>query len=207
MDYTLRTVNTINNIFFVAKDIAYILGYKNTKKAIRDHVNNEDKILYGEIKDICELLPFKLQINTILLHKKGVISLLIYGKKYNESFLSFFKDKYNINYDVLKRLSKEEEYIKYILQSFEGEEMILQFSTKSNFKIDLYFPAYNICVECDEYGHNDRNIEYDHERESKIIKELNCVFIRFNPDDKNFSIFSVINQIYKQICSLKISTK
>ena len=32
-----------NNVFFVGKDVAKILGYKDTDQAIRKHVDNEDK--------------------------------------------------------------------------------------------------------------------------------------------------------------------
>ena len=31
------------NIFFIGKDVAKILGYRDTNKAIRQHVDEEDK--------------------------------------------------------------------------------------------------------------------------------------------------------------------
>jgi hypothetical protein len=199
----LRVIYVKSNPLFIAKDIATILGYKDTDKVVRDHVNNKDKITYDKVKDICEKNEYKIQSKTILIYKRGLISLLTYCKKYDENLLLTLKKTYDINFDVIKRLSKEEEYIKYILQCFEGEEMIRQYSTKSNFMIDLYFPKYKISVECDEFGHSDRNIDYETNREQTIIKELDCVFIRFNPDDKDFNIFSIINSIYKKIRSVE----
>lgn len=39
----LRTVEINGEIYFVGKDVALILGYKDTDKSIRDHVDEEDK--------------------------------------------------------------------------------------------------------------------------------------------------------------------
>ena len=41
----IRTVILNNNPWFVGKDVAECLGYTNSKKAIRDHVDDEDKIM------------------------------------------------------------------------------------------------------------------------------------------------------------------
>ena len=40
----IRTVTVDGEPWFVAKDIAEILQYTNTQKAIRDHVDEEDKL-------------------------------------------------------------------------------------------------------------------------------------------------------------------
>ena len=37
------------------------------------------------------------------------------------------------------------------------------------------------------------------ERQKALEKELNCVFIRINPDEKDFNIFKEINKIRKHI--------
>ena len=42
---TVRTVEVDREPFFVGKDVAEILGYSNPQKAIRDHVDEEDKTL------------------------------------------------------------------------------------------------------------------------------------------------------------------
>lgn len=42
---TVRTVEINKEPFFVGKDVAEILGYSNPQKAIRDHVDEEDKTL------------------------------------------------------------------------------------------------------------------------------------------------------------------
>lgn len=39
----IRTVNIENQPWFVGKDVADVLGYSNPQKALRDHIDNEDK--------------------------------------------------------------------------------------------------------------------------------------------------------------------
>uniref|UniRef100_UPI00048F2333 BRO-N domain-containing protein n=2 Tax=Prevotella sp. P6B4 TaxID=1410614 RepID=UPI00048F2333 len=40
----IRTCQVNNQIMFVAKDVATALGYANTPKAIRDHIDDDDKL-------------------------------------------------------------------------------------------------------------------------------------------------------------------
>ena len=56
----------------------------------------------------------------------------------------------------------------------------------------------------DELGHNDKNIDYELQRQRAIEKELGCLFIRISPDKKDFNIFKEINKIHRHI---KKSTK
>lgn len=39
----IKTLEISGNVWFVGKDVAEILGYTNPQKAIRDHVDIEDK--------------------------------------------------------------------------------------------------------------------------------------------------------------------
>ena len=39
----VRTVTVDNEPYFVGKDVAEVLGYKNTRKALSDHIDNEEK--------------------------------------------------------------------------------------------------------------------------------------------------------------------
>lgn len=57
----IRTVQLNNEIYFVGKDVAEALGYKNTKDAIISHVNEEDKriIQRSEIATFENYIPQK----------------------------------------------------------------------------------------------------------------------------------------------------
>ena len=39
----------------------------------------------------------------------------------------------------------------------------------------------------DELGHTNKNINNEIERQKALEKELNCVFIRINPDEKDLT--------------------
>ena len=53
------------------------------------------------------------------------------------------------------------------------------------YKIDLYFHDYKLEVEIDEIDDSDRN--NNNKRKEEIEEELNCEFIRINPDEENFN--------------------
>ena len=44
----IRVLGTYDKPLFIAKDIAEMLGYKDTEQSIRKHVDIEDKISYSE---------------------------------------------------------------------------------------------------------------------------------------------------------------
>lgn len=70
---TIRTVTIDNEPWFVGKDVADILGYTNTPKAIRDHVDEEDKlteriVLSGQNREV------------VVLNESGLYSLVLSSK-------------------------------------------------------------------------------------------------------------------------------
>ena len=98
---------------------------------------------------------------------------------------------------------KEQKVLEPIKDAFEGEDMQTQY-TVIGYRIDLNFLAYKLAIQVDELGHDDRNIDYEIQRQRAIEKELGCAFIRINPDEDNFSIFKAIYKIHRHI---KKSTK
>lgn len=69
----LRTLVKDNETWFVGKDVAEILGYSNTQKAIRDHVDTEDKlterfVLSGQNRE------------AVVINESGLYSLVLSSK-------------------------------------------------------------------------------------------------------------------------------
>ena len=93
---------------------------------------------------------------------------------------------------------KEQAVLESIKDAFKGEDMQTQY-TVIGYRIDIYFHEYNLAIEVDELGHNDRNIDYEIQRQKALERELNCVFIRINPDEKDFTIFKEVNKIHRDI--------
>lgn len=134
----------------------------------------------------------------ILLTERGLKRLLCVTRSIAAiDFAKFMNiDVYSYKYFV-----KEPEFINAIIQAFPGEEHQLQYTPdNTNYRIDLYFPKYNLAVECDENHHKNNQVN-DIERQKEITEILKCNWIRFCPDDANFNIFKTIGEIYSIIKS------
>lgn len=95
----IRTVQLNNEIYFVGKDVAAALGYSNTRKALADHVADEDK---GVTK--CDTLGGKQDLAVI--NESGLYAL-IFGSKL-ESAKRF---KHWVTSQVLPSIRKNGGYI------------------------------------------------------------------------------------------------
>ena len=104
-------------------------------------------------------------------------------------------------HDVIN--TKEQTVLESMKNAFEGEDMQSQYSVLG-YRIDLYFYKHKLAIEVDELGHADRNLSNELKRQKALEKELGSVFIRINPNEKNFNIFKEINKIRRHI---KKSTK
>ena len=63
----------------------------------------------------------------------------------------------------------------------------------------FFFHKHELAIEVDGLRHADRNLNNEIERQKALGRELNCVFIRINPDEKGFNIFKEINKIHRHI--------
>lgn len=73
---SVRTATVNGEVMFVGKDVADILGYTNTPKAIRDHVDDEDRlteriVLSGQNREV------------IFINESGLYSLILSSKMPN----------------------------------------------------------------------------------------------------------------------------
>ena len=64
-----------------------------------------------------------------------------------------------------------------------------------NKRLGAYFSKRKLGIEVDEYNHEGRNSEYEQSRQF-IIESHEITIIRTNPDDANFNINRLTNQIY-----------
>ena len=81
--------------------------------------------------------------------------------------------------------------------AFEGEIILTQYCIE-NKRLDAYFSKYKLGIEVDEYNHEGRNFEYEQSRQF-MIESHGISIIWTNPDDADFDINRLINQIYTQI--------
>ena len=95
-------------------------------------------------------------------------------------------------------MTQEQSILSKIIALFAAEEIIMQHNVLG-YRIDAYLPKHKLAIEADEQGHNNRDIDYEIERQKATKKELSCKFIRINPAKQNFSIFVEIGKIQNYI--------
>ena len=109
----------------------------------------------------------------------------------------YFRTRLRFNqYDPI--MNQEQSILSKIVTVFADEEIILQYHVLG-YRIDVYYFKFKLAIKVDEQGHNDRNIDYEIERQKAIENELGCEFIRINSAKENFSIFVEIVKIQSYI--------
>lgn len=180
-----------NEYYFKACDIGNILNVKN--------IHNMNVSTQHKRKLKCATNG---GMQTILFFtEEGVKQVLRKTRKSNVHILARAFDM-KITDNIV--MCAEAQTIKQIKDVFESEEMIEQYNV-DRYLIDLYFPKYKIAVECDECHHKYKH-EYDINRETIIRSKLNCSFVRYKPYTIDFSIGSVIKEIYSHIQAYNLIT-
>ena len=192
-DY-IRIICYNNECWFSGKDVAIACGYKHSGQCIRNL--HTSKIRFNEIqKHIPNNITVNIDNNAWLIDLTGLKILLQKSRKYQTVKLAQM-----IGLDIVnaKLECVESETTRIIMFTFQGIDMIPQFKIHSYF-IDLYSPTYKIAIECDENGHKNRDASYEIYRQKTIEKMLNCKFIRYNPHDKDFNMYQLLNKIFTHI--------
>jgi very-short-patch-repair endonuclease len=203
-DHKVKLSGTIEDPHFCGKEVCSILGHKNTNDAISRHVKTKNKKKLKELRKVSPKGTFLgsnkplnyNDDNAVYISKKGLEQLVSKSKVCGPDVLQKLVEDFNLNLSITPR--KEHVHLEAIEQSFSEVEMFKQFKV-GTYRVDLYIEEYDLVVECDEYNHSQRDPQKEKEREEFIRSELDCEFIRFNPDCKNFSIFKVIGNIHKFI--------
>lgn len=92
--------------------------------------------------------------------------------------------------------SEESKCVEFIESAFEGERMIRQ-HVVGRFRVDLFFPNYNLAVEIDE-AHHRCNAEEDAARQRELEDLMACVFVRCDTTEDG-SLAKCCNAIFKHI--------
>ena len=170
---------------------------ENRVKAMQRLVPGKYKMRLGDVMIGMKGLGIRLQPNMVLLTGHGLKLFLMRCHKPKAFDVA---KHFDIKIEHCLPASKEQDALGQIMQAFNGEEMIYQFGT-GKYRIDLYFPKYKLVIECDEFDHHDRDIKYEAERQKNIEKLLDCTFVRFNPDAKDFCILKAVNKVFIHIKS------
>ena len=194
----IKIIGTSEKPWFKADDVCKALGYDRTDNALR-HVKSQYK---SKLNDIINGSPFDGSFRRDregqqpYITKRGCEILLSKCKKLRDkNFIKTFAADWDLNVNIVQD-TKEQEFIGAICKAFSHLSMEPQFRI-GDYRIDLYFPSLKIAVECDEHGHFDRDKSKEIARQEYIESQLNCRFLRFNPDAKKFCIYDIINELMR----------
>lgn len=70
---SIRTIEQNNEVWFVGKDVADALGYERADNAIRNHVDNEDKLMH-------QISASGQNRNMVIINESGLYSLVLSSK-------------------------------------------------------------------------------------------------------------------------------
>ena len=171
-------VHSVNALWLNEKNIEEKLGHKNLPVV----TNKYDKIYKKSRYELVDK-PIK-QPNRRFLHIDLALKIIMDCR--TDKSCSLKKDLGFKLHDVIN--TKEQTIINSIKDACEGENILTQYSV-SDYRIDIYFHKYKLAIEVYELGHADRNINNEIDRQKALEKELNCVFVRTNPDEKDFNNF------------------
>ena len=185
----VRCIMINNSEIYCAKDIANVINLSSTTYYLSSMSASEKHLI--QVDGRGKPLTF-LTRNAV----KGMLSRSrkILCKEITDAF------DMDIIYTMTQTL--EQSTIGSITKVFKNEEMTQQHRV-GKYRIDLFFPKYNLAIECDEQYH-DKNPLYHAQREHYIRTILKCHFIRYRPYAKDFDIFEVIHCIYAYIKSFTI---
>ena len=208
----IRAIKTDNEIYFVGKDLAERLGYKNQNRDIIRHVDVEDRIMVNKTQS-SNSIEFDYrelgQRGGWLINSNGAISLICNSENRSVNFKQGIRDwlvSEGLIEDLLVLKSRKEiEFIDILEEQLNifGLTGTRQHSIKNednSYRIDYYIPALNIAIEYDENNHNYYTYEQHEGRQINIEEQLNCRFIRVS-DDKTHIENSAI--VIKEIFNIK----
>jgi very-short-patch-repair endonuclease len=196
-DNKVHQVSLDGTPWFKGKDVAILLGYANTNRAIMDHVDIDDK------RQLCEVCSSALvvgaqrnKMKTIYINEAGVRRLVIKSQKPQASELA---KQLGIKEET-RYVRKEIEIVGFIQELLTEMMVPFEFQKRvASYRIDLYLPSQKLAIEIDENNHADRDPSYEQAREKRIQEELGCKFLRINLDAIDFKLSSFVGRIMREI--------
>lgn len=201
-----------DEVFYCGRDILSCLKYISNDKNVSKTLNKlreQDKFTIKDLQEKYSSHGFKLsddpnkelisslnqyEMQHIYINTNGLKTLLSTTIKPIPPVLLELCKILNLEINS-KMLRYEQETIASLLKVFSKEKYSLQYNV-DGYRIDLYFPEYNLAIECDESGHKQYDQDKEKERERYIKKKIKCHFIRYNPNEECFDILDVVSQIH-----------
>jgi prophage antirepressor-like protein/very-short-patch-repair endonuclease len=189
---TVETVEFGGVCYYRGNDLARMLGYQDPKHAVKTHVPTESKVRGIDIGLTGSMNRLKSKYVT----SSGASSLVYRSRlPYSLDIARIIGMPISVKY---KAYYHEMSTINAIMAAFKSTRMLYQ-HTVDKHRVDLYFPDYRLAIECDENNHKAYDGAKEILRQQFITNTLGVSWIRYDPDEKDFNILSVINKVHKHI--------
>jgi very-short-patch-repair endonuclease len=203
----LRILFIGNKEYFIAKDIAELLGYANTRDAILKHCKRAVSIkdltssINLEDLDFSKITTPNNYKSIKLIPESDVLTLIQKARTISLSEKDSILEMLNLKHKFISISAKETEF--FLVLKTVLNQMNIQIETQYkvlNYRIDGYIEEFNIAIEFDENHHNlEINKEKDLLREKEIKDILKCSFVRLKENTDHYqNIGIVIDKIFKK---------
>jgi very-short-patch-repair endonuclease len=96
---------------------------------------------------------------------------------------------------IKRYLPKETEILDFIYKVLSPLYKPKKQYNIGKYYIDLYIEDKKLAIECDEHNHKGYDQNKEESRQNYIETQLDCEFMRFNPDDKEFKLSGLLSNI------------
>ena len=198
--------------YFVAKDVAVVLGYKKHNAMYR-RLSDKDKIrINPQNNDSYKLVNSNDEIETnknikilLLLTTNGLVTVInrctnLTIEKKRSIIESFRNNGCDLNLIALSRDEIEFlDLLESVLEPF-GYNCIRQYRC-NGYRIDLYIEDLKVAIEYDENSHITYSYESQEGRQKEIEESLGCRFIRVGDENSHaYNVGLVMRQLLIRNC-------
>lgn len=107
-------------------------------------------------------------------------------------------DEEALKIEYVKRfLPEETEIVNFLFDVLSPLFNVVRQYRVLDYRIDLYIVDKRIAIECDENGHSNYDKRKEAIRQAAIESHLDCTFIRFNPNAKDFLLSTLTSSVIK----------
>jgi very-short-patch-repair endonuclease len=188
VQHEIHSISYAGEPWWIASEVCEVLGLSNPSKAVSRLSKNEKCLIF-------QLTISPGNPNRLYVNQRGILKLVVTCRK-PEALV--FAHSLGLNVETFFCASKEQHTLTIIATAFSHLKQETQRSV-GKYRVDLYFPDQRIVVECDEHGHKGYSKSQDQDRQQFIEQQLNCTFVRYDPDQEDFNIGEVIHKLLRMI--------
>ena len=197
--------NENEDIFMTSEQLGKALKYSTPRESVNKLVSRNEYLKDIDFSGKVAMITTDGKLyNTRVFTKQGIVEVCKISSTSNINKINIL-NQLNIPDKTIKlllnistHLIKQNKLYDILRIAFKNTYDIKKQIKIGKYRVDFIINE-NIIIECDEFGHKDRNEFYEKTREN-FLNNLGYKIIRYNPDDNDsYNIFKLINNIIRNI--------